>query len=82
MPINLEHLLARQQRGNLAILNDVILLLELIILFSCLQVLPANHSEAALAIDVLNGVMSTDEMLLHGVALYHILYIRSEERLS
>ena len=78
----LEDLFGRLDLHDLAVLNDVVGFLELVVgLLGC-DVLPAHHIVALLAVDVLDGIVATDEVLRNHRAFDHVLHVRCEQRLA
>ena len=79
MSMYFEHLLTRIQARHFAISNHIILFFELVVLLSSIKILPTDNSQTAFAVNILNGVVSTDKVLLHTGTLDDILDIGGEE---
>lgn len=72
MAVIFQGLLRWLKERDFNFLNDEVLLLELIVLlFSC-DVFPTNNWKAINAVNILNGVMATYEVLLSYVAFQNV----------
>ena len=82
MSIYLKHILAWKQTHNFAVFNDIILFFELVVLFSSFEIFPTYDGQALLAVDILDGVVTTYKVFLHTIAFYYIYNICSKKSLS